>query len=101
MSGHHRSLPHRDWTIRGSPIHSTSTATRVSDGWEYMTPFSSTAVEILASDQTPHAEDGESGPRVCPNDQIIERNAHLRMEYAGEEIDLDFRGPFQFMRHVS
>lgn len=71
------------------------------DAWEYLTPGTPVWVEIPADDQTPHSEDGYGKRRVCPNDQLIQKNAHLRMNYGLEELDLDFRGPFSFIRHVS
>ncbi len=45
--------------------------------------------------------DGYGKRRVCPNEEVQKFNAHLRMTYNREEIDLDFRGPFTFLRHVS
>jgi hypothetical protein len=76
-----------------------------SDSWETMTQAQGTYYEVVAADQTPQPSDGLDPwkPRVCPNDQLIQRNAQLRMNHTdtGEEIDLEFRGPFEFMRHVS
>lgn len=80
------------------PLHAYSDPT---DGWAYLTPTQPVYVELRASDQTPHPDDGPGKRRVCPNDQWIERNAHLRMNHGLETIDLDFRGPFTFLRHVS
>lgn len=71
------------------------------DGWDYLTPGTPVWVEILADDQTPTSEDGYGKRRVCPNDQMIIKNAHLRMNYGLETLDIDFRGPFSFIRHVS
>lgn len=71
------------------------------DSWEYLTPGTAVYVEIPANDQTPSIEDGYGKRRVCPNDQLVGRNAHLRMNYGLETLDIDFRGPFQFERHVS
>ena len=77
------------------PLHAYGTA---SDAWPYMTPVTGVYVEIRAANQTPQPSDGQ---RVCPNDQVVGRNAHLRMTHNGDELDLDFRGPFTFLRHVS
>jgi hypothetical protein len=72
-----------------------------SDSWPYTSPTAPVYVEIPADDQTPHADDGP-GRRVCPNDQMFFGfNAHLRMNYGLETLDLDFRSPFSFIRHVS
>lgn len=71
------------------------------DGWDYLTSGTPVWVEIPADDQTPNSEDGYGKRRVCPNDQMIMKNAHLRMNYGLETLDLDFRGPFSFIRHVS
>ncbi|HET6765482.1 MAG TPA: hypothetical protein VFH27_17470 [Longimicrobiaceae bacterium] len=70
-----------------------------SDYWEWMSETVPTYVELVALDQTPHSDDGVT--RICPNDQLIERNANLRMAHNGEMINFYFRGPFQFIRHVS
>jgi hypothetical protein len=72
-----------------------------SDDWPYMTAVTGTYVEIVAADQTPQPYDNDASRRVCPNDQLIGRNAHLRMNYRLETLDFDFRGPFTFVRHVS
>lgn len=71
------------------------------DDWPYMTPEAGTYVEILADVQTPQPLDNDLTVRVCPNDQYVGRNAHLRMHYRLETLDFDFRGPFTFVRHVS
>jgi hypothetical protein len=72
-----------------------------SDNWPYMTALTGTYVEIVAADQTPQPYDNDASRRVCPNDQLVGRNAHLRMNYRLETLDFDFRGPFTFVRHVS
>src|SRR3990170_6071481 len=59
------------------------------DGWEYLTPGTPVWVEIPADDQTPNSLDGYGKRRVCPNDQLIFKNAHLRMNYGMETLDLD------------
>ena len=70
-----------------------------SDSWEWMSATVPTYVEMVALDQTPHADDGVA--RVCPDDQLIMRNANLQMEHNGETINFYFRGPFTFLRRVS
>src|SRR5881398_1124 len=85
---------------RAAPAHFDGTTTAdPSDTWEWMSETVPTYVEMVALDQTPHPDDGVG--RVCPNDQLIERNANLRMDHNGEMINFYFRGPFTFMRHVS
>ena len=72
-----------------------------SDHWAYMSPENPVYTELWALDQTPDPLDGYDKRRVCPNEEVQKFNAHLRMTYNREEIDLDFRGPFTFLRHVS
>jgi len=80
------------------PLHHYENET---DSWPYMTPLTGQYVEIVAADQTPHPYDNDETRRVCPNDQFVGLNAHLRMNYRLETLDFDFRGPFTFVRHVS
>lgn len=77
------------------PLHWYGDAT---DSWPYIKTTEGVYTEIMADVQEVQFDDGR---RTCPNDQLIEHNAHLRMNYGLETLDFDFRGPFTFIRHVS
>ena len=90
--------PHFSYSGESYPLHAYYDD---SDYWAYMSPENPVYAELWAFDQTPDPLDGYDKRRVCPNEEVQKFNAHLRMNYGLGEIDLDFRGPFTFLRHVS